>query len=65
MSILNRVQSLIKRKPLIEEKVFGEISAKMFSKKDLLRVINTCPDGSRILINEKIWIQVNHLEVIE
>ena len=53
-------------KPLTEKKVFGDVGiADVFKLKDLHKVITTCPNGSRILINNRIWIQVNHLEVPE
>lgn len=65
MSILNRVQGLLRKKPITETRVFGDIAAQTFKRKDLYKVITTCPNGSRILITDRVWIQVNHLEVQE
>lgn len=65
MSILKRVLNIFKKKPLTEEKVFGDIAAQTFKLKDLHKIITTCPDGSRILINNRVWIQVFHNEVSE
>ena len=56
----------LRRKPLTEKKVFGDVGpTNVFKLKDLYKVITTCPNGSRILITDRIWIQVNHLGVPE
>lgn len=59
MSILN----WFKKKSLTHDAVFDSINIKVFKKKDILKVIKTCPNGSRILINPTTWIQVYHNEV--
>lgn len=63
MSILNRILNPFKRRQ--KTIMLGEVEVPTFRVKDLHKIITTCPNGSRILINDRIWIQVNHLEVPE
>jgi len=66
MGILSYVINRLKRKPIITNRVFSDIgNVIMFKKNDLLKIVKTCPNGSRILIDKHTWIQVYHNEVID
>jgi len=65
MKLISSIISHIKRKPITTNRVFSDIGKVItFKKNDLLKVVKTCPNGSRILIDRRTWIQVYHNEVL-
>lgn len=49
-----------RKKPLLWDHKVGNMNVQMFKKENILQIVKSCPDGSRILIDPNTWIEVHH-----
>ncbi len=62
MSLLGRIRNRFKKKPLYEDRMFGDIKAHTFDIGNLMEVIYVCANGSIVIIDDHTWVQVFHKE---
>ncbi len=51
-----------RKEPVIKNVLMNGLQVKTFKKKDILAVLDSCPNGSIIMINERTRVHVYHPE---
>ena len=63
MSILSFLHFL--KKPLTETAMIDGMKVKVFKRRNLMRVLDSCPNGSVVMINARTRVTVYHPDDVE